>query len=94
MDANAERLLLGTRLQACLCDSACNESLVKILHQKFEETYVYVFLKSVDGGVLLLDYCKDGPLKDDDLYFNSFFLNKEEHKFFTEQTLNDIGVEK
>lgn len=57
---------------------------------KFEETYIYGFLKSVDRDILLLDYSKDESLQKDDLFFNSFFLNKKGRKIFTERVLQDL----
>ena len=66
--------------------------LSKYYTEKFEETYVYGFLKSVDRDIFLLDYSKDVSLKDDDLYFNSFFLNKRGRKVFTERVLKDVGM--
>lgn len=59
---------------------------------KFEETYIYGFLKSVDRSILLLDYSKDESLQKDDLYFNSFFLNKKGRKIFTERVLQDLII--
>lgn len=63
--------------------------LSKYYTKKFEEIYVYGFLKSVDRDILLLDYSKDEILKADDLYFNSFFLNKRGRRTFTEKILNN-----
>ena len=57
---------------------------------KFEETYVYGFLKSVDRNILLLDYSKNESLQKDDLFFNSFFLNKKGRNIFTEQVITDL----
>lgn len=65
--------------------------LSKYYTEKFEETYVYGFLKSVDRDILLLDYSKDNDLKDNDLYFNSFFLNKKGRRVFTEKVVRDLG---
>ena len=59
---------------------------------QFESTYVYGFLKEVDREVLLLDYSKDETLKQDDLYFNSFFLNARGRKLFTAKVLDDLKL--
>lgn len=59
---------------------------------KFEETYIYGFLRDVDRDVLLLDYSKDESLQKDELYFNSFFLNKKGRCVFTETVLKDLPL--
>lgn len=66
--------------------------LSKYYTKKFEDTYIYGFLMSVDRDVLLLDYSKEESFGDDNLYFNSFFLNKKGRKVFTERVLKDAGV--
>ena len=68
------------------------DHLSKYYTEKFEEMYVYGFLKSVNRDIPLLDYSKDETLKDDDLYFNCFFLNKKGRKVFTGRVLKDVGV--
>ena len=68
------------------------EHLSKYYTEKFEETYIYGFIKSVDREIPLLDYSKDETLKDDDLYFNSFFLNKKGRIAFTEKVLEDLKI--
>lgn len=65
--------------------------LSKFFTEKFEETYIYGFLKSVERDILLLDYSKDEFFTDDDLYFNSFFLNKKGRRFFTARVLKDLN---
>lgn len=64
--------------------------LSKYYTHKFEETYIYGFLKSVDRNILLLDYSKDESLQKDELYFNSFFLNKKGRTVFTERVIKDL----
>lgn len=59
---------------------------------KFEETYVYGFLREVDRDILLLDYSKDEELKQDDLFFNSFFFNSKGRKLFTRRVINDLSI--
>ncbi len=62
---------------------------------KFEETYIYGYLKSVNRDVLTLDYSKDTEFcKDESLYFNSFFLNLKGRKLFTRKVLRDLGITK
>lgn len=59
---------------------------------KFEELYVYSFLRQIDRNVLTLDYSKVKPLQSDSLYFNSFFMNRTGRKFFTNQVLKDLKM--
>lgn len=59
---------------------------------KFEELYVYGFLREVGRDVELLDYSKDEAFSDDALYFNSFFMNAKGRKLFTLQVLADLGL--
>ena len=59
--------------------------------QQFESTYVYGFLKEVNREIPLLDYSKDETFKDDDLYFNSFFLNSKGRKMFTLRVIQELG---
>lgn len=58
----------------------------------FLETYIYSYLKEVNRNVVLLDYSKSKDLLNDDLYFNSFFLNKRGRELFTKKVLTDIGL--
>ena len=60
----------------------------------FEKRYVYDFLEQVERDILLLDYSKDTDLKRDNLYFNSFFLNKKGASLFTKRVLKDLNLEK
>lgn len=59
---------------------------------KFESTYVYSFLEEVDRDIPLLDYSKVDYLKQDELYFNSFFLNAKGRKLFTAKVLEDLKL--
>ena len=68
------------------------QHLAKYYTPKFEETYIYGYLRSVNRNIPLLDYSKDKSLQEDDLFFNSFFLNKRGRNLFTEQLLKDVGV--
>lgn len=66
--------------------------LAKYYTAKFEETYIYSFLRGLNREVLILDYSKENSLQDDDLYFNSFFLNMTGRKLFTKRVLKDLGL--
>lgn len=58
----------------------------------FEERYIYSFLREVNRGIPLLDYSKDIQFADDDLYFNSFFLNRRGRELFTRVVMIRLGL--
>ena len=64
----------------------------KYFTPKFQKLYIYDFLQQVDRYVQTLDYSKDVELKEDDLYFNSFFLNARGRKLFTTKVLEDLNI--
>ena len=64
--------------------------LARYYTRKFEEMYVYGFLREVSREIPLLDYSKDGTLQSDSYYFNSFFLNQRGRKLFTHRVLEDL----
>ena len=68
------------------------EHLSQYYTEKFEELYVYGFLKQVGRDIPLLDYSKESDLKKDDLYFNCFFMNKVGRANFTQRILNDLRL--
>ena len=69
------------------------EHLAKYFTPKFEERYIYDYLKDVGRDVVLLDYSKDKIFRQDDsLYFNSFFLNRKGRQLFTRRVLEDLGI--
>lgn len=69
------------------------EYLAKYYTPKFEETYIYGYLRAVNRDVLTFDYSKNEEFRQDaSLYFNSFFLNKRGRKQFTKLVLSDLGI--
>lgn len=71
------------------------EHLAKYYTPKFEETYIYGYIQAVNRKVLTLDYSKDDDFrKNDNLFFNSFFLNKQGRLIFTRRVLKDLGLSK
>lgn len=69
------------------------EHLAKYYTPKFEETYIYGYLKEVNREVLTLNYSKDSEFRfNDELFFNSFFLNKKGRKLFTRRVLKDLKI--
>ena len=65
-------------------------SLLSCYSDKFRKRYFYDYLQEVGRNVRLLDYLGDPEFSDDDLYFNSFFLNKRGRGFFTKRVFKDI----
>lgn len=68
------------------------EYLAKEFTPKFQQIYIYDFLKQVERDVILLDYSKEKSLMDKDLYFNSFFMNRRGAKAFTKRVIKDLGI--
>ena len=69
------------------------EHLAKYFTPKFEETYIYGYLKNVNREILTLDYSKDKEFRfNDNLFFNSFFFNKNGRKLFTRRVLEDLKI--
>ena len=64
----------------------------KRLSSKFKENYVYSLLREIAPKVEFLDYTKSKDFEDDDLYFNSFFLNKRGRRLFTQRVVRDLGI--
>lgn len=64
----------------------------KYFTSKFQKLYIYDFLQQIDRDVQTLDYSKDVELMEDDLYFNSFFLNARGRKLFTAKVLKDLKI--
>lgn len=61
--------------------------------ERFEELYVYGYLREVGRDIRLLDYSKAEGFKDDNLYFNSFFLNRRGRELFTNRVMADLGLQ-
>ena len=59
---------------------------------KFQKLYIYDFLQQVDRDVLTLDYSKNLVFIENELYFNSFFLNAKGRKLFTAKVLEDLKL--
>lgn len=68
------------------------EYLAKKYTSNFRQLYIYDYLKQVDRDVMLLDYSDDQELMDRDLYFNSFFMNRNGSRLFTNRVLTDLGL--
>lgn len=66
--------------------------LAKYFTPHFEDQFVYSFIKDVDRNIPLFDYSKSETFKNVDLFFNSFFLNKEGRRLFTERVLKDLKL--
>lgn len=67
----------------------------KLLHSRiptiFRNLYIYSLVNNdILKKIPFLNYFDDQQFSDDDLYFNSFFLNSRGGKLFTKQVLTDI----
>lgn len=58
----------------------------------FTETYIYSFLREIGRDVPIFDYSNDEELCSDDLYFNSFFLNKRGRELMTRRVVADLHL--
>lgn len=68
------------------------EHLSQLYTPKFEQLYIHDFLKQVRRDIPLLDYSKETELKNDEFYFNSFFMNASGRSLFTKRVLGDMGL--
>lgn len=66
--------------------------LARYYTERFEELYVYGFLKEVGRDVRLLDYSKTPEFQDNSLYFNCFFLNRRGRRLFTQRVMTELGL--
>lgn len=66
--------------------------LARYYTERFEELYVYGFLREVGRDVRLLDYSKEPDFCDDSLYFNCFFLNRRGRRLFTRRVMSELGI--
>lgn len=98
LDKDAKRWIDGWKRQFGIEDFEApltppvTKHLGKYFTSKFQKLYIYDFLQQVDRDVQTLDYSKDVELKEDDLYFNSFFLNARGRKLFTAKVLEDLNI--
>jgi hypothetical protein len=59
---------------------------------KFEENYIYSYINEINRNIPLYDYSKSIEFHDDDLFFNSFFLNKKGRTLLTKRLLTDLNL--
>jgi len=59
---------------------------------RFRELYIYDYIREVNREIPLLDYSNDEKLKESDLYFNSFFMNRKGRQIFTKRVLYDLNI--
>lgn len=67
------------------------QALLSLFSDEMREIYVNSYLRNFQSKITVLSYldCKD--FYDDDLYFNSFYLNRRGRKLFTSRLLKDLG---
>lgn len=67
-------------------------SLLRRYSEGFRQRYFYDFLDEIGRDIKLFDYLDEREFLDNDLYFNSFFLNKHGRELFTRRVLRDVGI--
>lgn len=70
------------------------QHLAKYFPNEFKEVAVDGLLKKVQNlkKIPILNYRDDDAFKDDNLYMNSFFLNKKGRHLFTQRVLKDLNL--
>lgn len=69
------------------------EHLASLFPEEFSQFMIKDFVKASNvKKIPFLDYTHDTQFQDDNLYFNSFFLNLRGRKLFTRRVLKDIGL--
>lgn len=67
--------------------------LSSLFPEEFSKFMVKVFVeKANERNIPFLDYTCDAQFQDDNLYFDSFFLNLRGRKLFTRRVLKDLGL--
>lgn len=67
--------------------------LANLFPHDFHQYMVTDFVNKINvRGIKFLDYTKDAQFQDDNLYFNSFFLNLRGRKLFTKKVLSDLNL--
>jgi len=63
------------------------------LSEGFRENYIYSFVrKSNNYNVKFLNYFDDKQFDNNELFFNSYFLNEKGSKLYTKRVLLDLGI--
>ena len=61
--------------------------------ETFKQNYIYSFLEEANvKKERVLDYLSDEEFQNKELYFNSFFLNRQGRSLFTQRILRDILI--
>lgn len=61
--------------------------------EKFCESYIYSIIRNANTHqVPFLNYLDDARFSDNELFFNSFFLNAKGRKVFTQTVLSDLKI--
>jgi hypothetical protein len=63
------------------------------LSERFRETYIYSFIRNANTHhVPFLNYLDDARFSNNELFFNSLFLNAKGKNIFTAVVLNELGL--
>lgn len=69
-----------------------SKHLARLFTPKFEERYIYSYIRGIGRKVKLLDYSKNDAFSEDGLYSNALFLNAKGAKLFTRTVLRDLQL--
>lgn len=68
-------------------------ALSSCLSSEFKKEYIYDFIEeATDDSSLLLDYLNDETMGKDEYFLNSYFMNKQGAKLFTNKVLKDLNL--
>ena len=82
---------LERSLKPVLIMPPMSKYLSSLLSETARETYIYSFIRDANTKKIpFLDYLDNQRWSDENLYFNSFFLNLKGRKLFTKQVLQDL----
>ena len=63
------------------------------LSESFRESYIYSIIRNANTHQIpFLNYLDDARFSDNELFFNSFFLNAKGRKVFTQTVLSDLKI--
>jgi len=83
---------LERSLKPILIFPPMSKYLSRLFSETARETYIYSFIREANvKNIPFLDYFDDKRWSDENLYFNSFFLNLKGRKLFTQQVLKDLN---
>jgi hypothetical protein len=84
---------LERNLKPVLVLPPTTKALSSKLSESFRESYIYSIIRNANTHqVPFLNYLVDARFSDNELFFNSFFLNVKGRKVFTQTVLSDLKI--